>query len=193
MAKTKNAGTGTEMEVGGRVRQLRQGRGLSLRTLATRAGVTAGALSLIENGRSSPSVSTLKKILTPLNLTLGAFFAADRPLESGFVVRRNRLVNVASGKGLRYLALPGLNKERALQIMHETYAPGADTGGEPYSHAGEEAGFCVAGTIAITVAGRTEILRPGDAYYFPSTLPHRWRNTGRTPARLISSCTPPSF
>ena len=180
-------------DVGARLRRLRQGRRLSLRALADRAGVTAGALSLIENGKTSPSVSTLKKILAPLNLTLGTFFAADRPPEAGFVIRRNRLVNVASGEGLRYLTLPGSNKDRALQIMHESYAPGADTGSDPYSHAGEEAGICIAGAIEITVAGRTETLRPGDAYYFPSTVPHRWRNTGRTSARLISACTPPSF
>lgn len=185
--------TETDSDVGARLRRLRQARRLSLRALADRAGVTAGALSLIENGKTSPSVSTLKKILAPLRLTLGSFFAADRPAEAGFVIRRSRLVNVASGEGLRYLALPGLNADRALQVMHESYAPGADTGREPYSHAGEEAGFCISGTIEITVAGRSEILRPGDAYSFPSTLPHRWRNTGRTAARLISACTPPSF
>lgn len=192
MAKARQPAAG-ETDVGGRLRALRQARGLSLRALAGSAGVTAGALSLIENGRSSPSVSTLKKILTPLHLTLGAFFAAGQPVEAGFVIRRDRLVNVATGRGLQYLALPGHHKDRSLQIMHESYAPGADTGPEPYSHAGEEAGICIAGTIEVTVAGRVERLRPGDAFYFPSSLPHRWRNSGRTAARLISACTPPSF
>jgi len=180
-------------DMGAHLRRLRQGRRLSLRALAERSGVTAGALSLIENNKISPSVSTLKKILVPFNLTLGAFFAADRPAETGFVIRSNRLVNVASGDGLRYLTFPDLNKNCALHVMHEIYAPGADTGPEPYSHAGEEAGFCVAGLIEITVAGQTETLQPGDAFYFSSTLPHRWRNAGQEEARLISACTPPSF
>ena len=192
-AKTKDVDRDADM--GLRLRLLRKGMGWSLRALADRAEVTAGALSLIENGRTSPSVSTLKKILSPLNLTLAEFFASGQmPGEApGVVIRGASLVNVAAGAGLRYLALPGHHKDRAIQIMDETYAPGADTGPDAYSHAGEEAGFCVTGTIEVTVAGRTEVLRPGDAYYFRSNLPHRWRNPGKVPARLFSACTPPSF
>jgi len=184
-----------ESEVGPRLRALRSGRGLSLRALADRSGVTAGALSLIENGRNSPSVSTLKKVLAALDLTLGEFFADGRPAAGpgGAVVRARQLVNVATGPGLQYLSLPGPGDGRAIQVMYELYAPGADTGPEPYAHAGEEAGFCVAGTVEVTVDGRRELLRPGDAFYFRSDLPHRWRNAGGTGARMITACTPPTF
>lgn len=194
-ARAEEKPADVETDVGPRLRRLRTERGLSLRALATRAGVTAGALSLIENGKNSPSVGTLKKILTAMDLTLGQFFVSDAAPDvgPGVVIRSARLVNVATGPGLRYLALPGPHTDRAIQIMDETYAPGADTGPDPYSHAGEEGGFCVAGTIEVTVDGRAEILRPGDAFYFPSSSPHRWRNIGRTAARMISACTPPSF
>ncbi|MCK6472791.1 MAG: helix-turn-helix domain-containing protein [Planctomycetes bacterium] len=188
------APAGADHPVGSRLRDLRASRGLSLRALAERAGVTAGALSQIENGHTSPSVSTLKKLLAALGTTLGAFFAEDAASEPGrFIYRKAELVNVASGNGLRFLALPGPAGERQLQILHETYAPGADTGEEPYAHAGEESGVCLAGTIEITVDGRTELLGPGDAYWYASTLPHRWRNVGRTPAQVVSACTPPTF
>ena len=60
-----------DFEVGQRLRDLRATRGLSLRALAEASGVTASALSQIENGKNSPSVSTLKKILTALGTTLG--------------------------------------------------------------------------------------------------------------------------
>ena len=193
------AQAGGESEVGSRLRALRSARGLSLRALAERCAVTAAALSQIENGRSSPSVSTLKKILAALDLTLGDFFADGRAAGTGagepldVVTRGTRLVNVASGRGLQYLSLPGSREGRAIQIMHEIYAPGADTGPELYSHAGEEAGFCVTGSIEVTVDGRAELLKPGDAFYFPSSLPHRWRNVGGSSARMISACTPPTF
>lgn len=185
---------GEDQPVGPRLRELRASRGLSLRALAERAGVTAGALSQIENGHTSPSVSTLKKLLAALGTTLGAFFAQDIAPEPGrFIYRKSELVNVASGNGLRFLALPGPAGERQLQVLHETYAPGADTGAEPYAHAGEESGVCLAGTLEITVDGRTELLGPGDAYWYASTLPHRWRNVGKTPAQVVSACTPPTF
>jgi mannose-6-phosphate isomerase-like protein (cupin superfamily) len=89
--------------------------------------------------------------------------------------------------------LPGPGAARAIQFLRESYAPGADTGAEPYSHEGEEGGFCVSGSVEVTVAGRRELLGPGDAYYYASKLPHRWRNVGRVPAVVISGCTPPTF
>lgn len=185
---------GAEVELGPRLRTLRAGRGLTLRAAAALAGVTPGALSQIENGRNSPSVSTLKKILSALGTSLGAFFSPDQgPLRSGFVFRASELVPVVSAKGLKFVGLPGSASSRALQLMRETYAPGADTGEEAYAHEGEEGGFCLSGAIEITVAGRREILGPGDAYYYASKLPHRWRNVGRVPAVVISACTPPSF
>jgi len=184
-----------EPDVGPRLHALRQSRGLSLRALAALAAVTPAALSQIENGKNSPSVSTLKKVLAALGTTLGEFFAEEdaKGSASSFVVPAARLVNTAPGRGLKFMGLPGPQAGRALQILFETYAPGSDTGPEPYAHAGEEAGFCVAGTVEITVGGKREILRAGDAYYYRSTLPHRWRNTGKVPAKVVSACTPPTF
>ena len=183
-----------EFDLGPRLRALRAGRGLSLRTAAAMAGVTPGALSQIENGRNSPSVSTLKKILGALGTSLGEFFNPDKgPRRAGFIFRASELVPVVSSKGLRFMGLPGAASGRALQLMRETYAPGADTGEEAYAHEGEEGGFCLSGAVEITVGGRREILGPGDAYHYASKLPHRWRNVGRVPAVVISACTPPSF
>jgi transcriptional regulator with XRE-family HTH domain len=184
-----------DTDLGQRLRALREGRGLSLRALAQASQVTAPTLSRIENGKSSPSVSTLKRVLNPLGTTLGEFFTASEPQgpERGYIIRARQLVNVASSQGLRYLTPPGAGRGKAIQIMHEVYEAGADTGPRLYVHEGEEAGFCLEGTIEVTVAGRRERLQKGDAYQFPSNLPHRWRNIGNGRARLISACTPPSF
>jgi transcriptional regulator with XRE-family HTH domain len=183
-----------DSNLGQRLRDFRVTRSLSLRALADSSGVTASALSQIENGKSSPSVSTLKKVLTALETTLGDFFRQDIEINgSSNVFPAKTLTNVASGPGLRYLSLPGASSSRALQILDENYAPSSDTGPELYSHAGEEGGICISGQIELTVNGSTEILNPGDAYYFRSALPHRWSNIGDEPARLISACTPPSF
>jgi transcriptional regulator with XRE-family HTH domain len=184
----------SEGELGSRLRALRAGRGLSLRSAAALAGIAPAALSQIENGKNSPSVSTLKKALGAMGVSLGEFFiSAEQTETAAFVFRNSHLVNVASGRGLRFLGLPGAGSARAIQFLRETYAPGADTGAEPYAHEGEEGGFCVSGSVEVTVAGRRELLGPGDAYYYASKLPHRWRNVGRVPAVVISGCTPPSF
>ncbi len=182
------------LEVGKRLRALRTAMGLSLRALAEASGVTASALSQIENGKNSPSVSTLKKTLAALGATLGEFFTqAEGSPNPSVVYPAHSLVNVATGSNLTYLSLPGVISGRTIQIMDERYEEGADTGPELYSHAGEECGFCIEGRIELTVNGRSEVLEPGDAFYFPSTLPHRWRNVGKRPARMIAANTPPTF
>ncbi len=108
------------------------------------------------------------------------FFAADEFVELG-----NEEVS------LRLLAAqrPG----RQLTILHERYAAGAGTGDEMIVHRGEEGGVVVRGRLEVTVAGNTRVLGPGEAYYFASQLPHRFRNVGRETCEIISASTPPSF
>ena len=83
--------------------------------------------------------------------------------------------------------------ESNLQILHERYRPGADTGRSMLSHEAEEGGIILAGRLEVTVADQVRTLSPGDAYRFNSRLPHRFRNTGREDCVLVSACTPPSF
>jgi len=193
--KTK-PGSAVAAELGERLRRLRESRGLSVRGLAKLASITAGTLSKIENRQTSPSVSTIKDILDGLGTTLGEFFAsADSSADSGerFVFRPSDLVNLASEGGVSLLGLPRTEEGSVLQVFHETYAPGADTGERPLSHEGEDAGFCLSGTMELTVDGRRQILGPGDAFHYRSDRPHRWRNVGQTRAVLVAACTPPTF
>ena len=83
--------------------------------------------------------------------------------------------------------------KRSMSILHERYAPNADTGEEMLTHAGEEGGVIVKGKIELTVGGESRILGPGDAYYFKSSLPHRFRNIGRDECEIVSASSPPTF
>jgi len=78
-------------------------------------------------------------------------------------------------------------------MLSETYQPGADTGEDMLRHQGEECGIIVSGCLAVTVGVQEKTLHPGDAYYFRSDIPHRFRNPGATPCVLVSVNSPPSF
>jgi mannose-6-phosphate isomerase-like protein (cupin superfamily) len=78
-----------------------------------------------------------------------------------------------------------------LQILHERYAAGADTGPTMLEHNAHEGGVVVSGSFEVTVGTSTHLLQPGDAYLFDSRLPHRFRNPGSKDAVVISACTPP--
>ena len=95
-----------------------------------------------------------------------------------------------AGVSLRQL---GNATTHTLQMLDETYPPGADTGPELLSHTGEEAGIVISGKIEITVDDQVRVLGPGEGYLFDSRLPHRFRNTGDQDCEIISACTPPSF
>ena len=65
-----------------------------------------------------------------------------------------------------------------MQILKERYEPGSDTGRVPLTHDGEEGGIVVSGRLEVTVDDERRILDPGDAYYFESRRPHRFRCVG---------------
>ena len=180
------------LDVGARLRTLRQLHGLSQRELARRAGVTNGLISLIEMNRVSPSVSSLKKLLDGIPMSLADFFTAELGRQVPLFYGADELLEIGNeAVSLRLVAAqrPG----RQLTVLHERYAPGAATGEEMLSHRGEESGVVVKGRIEITVGGNSRVLGPGEAFYFASNLPHRFHNPGREPCELISCSTPPTF
>jgi transcriptional regulator with XRE-family HTH domain len=159
------------IDVGAHLKAVRTMYGLSQRELAKRAGVTNGTISLIEQNRVSPSVSSLKKVLDGVPMSLAEFFTLDLQLNPQVFYEREQLTDIGDRDvSLRLVAAPDM-----------------------LSHKGEEGGIVVAGRIELTVGAQSRVLGPGDAYYFTSAVPHRFRNFGDEPCEIISACTPPTF
>lgn len=183
------------MDIGHKLKTIRKERGLSQRELATRAGLTNGTISLIEQNRTSPSVASLKSLLDAIPISMAEFFSTiEEPDAPKVFYKASEFTEIApESEGKLSLRMLGDAQNHALQVLHETYPPGADTGPEEISHDGEEAGIVVRGTIEVTVDGNTAVLQAGDGYLFDSRLPHRFRNTGTSVCEIVSACTPPSF
>ena len=87
----------------------------------------------------------------------------------------------------------GINHpNRQILMLHETYAPGADTG-DAFHHSAQEAGMILKGSLEITVGSHSRVLNKGDGYYFDSRDPHRFKNIGDGPAEILSAVTPPTY
>lgn len=175
-----------------RLRAVRRAKGLSQRELARRTGVGSGTISQIESMAMQPSVSVLKKILDGVPMDLASFFSFEMPQETARVFRRAEHVNIGA-PGIKYLLVAAQRPNRALQMLHEYYEPGRDSGRHALSHEGEECGIIIAGQLEVTIGDEVQILGPGDAYYFASTTPHRFRNIANTVCEVVSACTPPTF
>jgi len=180
-------------EIGVRLKALRNMHGLSQREVAKRAGVTNSTISLIEQGRVSPSVDSLKKVLNSFSLSLVEFLTMDlqEPNDNLFFAKDDLVEFFENGA---HLKLVGANrKERKLRFLHERYEPGAHSGDDMLTHDGEEAGMVIQGTIELTVGQRSKVLGPGDSYYINSRIPHRFKNIEPGEAIIISAATPPNF
>lgn len=178
--------------LGLKLKALRTRRGLSQRRLARNSGVSNATISLIEHGRTDPSMGLLKRILDAMGMSFAEFFSSDTRQTEQYFFTHDELSEIGSGP-ISYLQVGADLSESNLQILYERYQPGADTGQSMLSHEAEEGGIILQGRLEITVADRVRTLSAGDAYRFNSRLPHRFRNSGNEDCLLVSACTPPSF
>ena len=178
--------------IGQRLKTLRQRQGLSQRKLAQIAGVSNATVSLIEHGRTDPSMGLLRKILNSLGVSFAEFFSSETTTSEKYFYSRDELSEIGSGP-ISYLQVGSDLSESQLQILYERYDPGADTGQSMLSHDAEEGGIVLQGRLELTIGDEVQVLSAGDAYLFNSRLPHRFRNTGNEQCLVVSACTPPSF
>ena len=172
--------------VGARVREIRRTHRLSARELASRAGVSAAYLSRLENGRLSPTVSTLTRIMRAMGEPVSNAFG-DRDLNGPVVRVQDRRVIRERGVD-DYLLSP--TRSGRLEVLETVIQPGGDSG-DAYSHPGhEECVVVLEGAFRMWVNGAEYDLTPGDAITFPCRLPHRWKNPGRDETRVLWVLTP---
>ena len=183
-----------DLNLGTKLRAVREQHGLTQRQLAKRAGITNASISLIESGRTNPLVGNLKRLLDGIPMSLAEFFAMEHPEEEA----KNKVFFPAGelteiGRDKISFQQVGFDLTKmAIQILHERYAPGADTGKILLRHEAEEGGIVISGKIEVTVGRQKRVLKAGDAYYFNSRIPHRFRNAGPEDCMIVSACTPPS-
>lgn len=178
--------------IGGRLKAIRRQLNLSQRQLARQSGVANATISQVEAGKVNPTVSMLKKILDGVPMSLGDFFAGDLQPQDRQFFRADELAEIAEG-GVSYRQVGSNLATKAIQLLRECYQPGAGTGKHSITHEGEECGIVLKGRLRVTVGDNVATLTAGDAYYFKSSQPHTFENTGSEPCELITACTPPSF
>lgn len=172
-----------DIRVGRRLRALRMERNLSLAQVAAKAGISIGALSQIERGRSSLRVRVVWPLAAALEVEPSALIADDGDTASDVycvrAARRRRLPVQSEGIAKELLSPPGAT----LMGLLVTVAPG---GGTPaYTHAGHEFAIVTSGELEIVIDSSAYRLRAGDSVAFRSTMPHAFRNPGAEPCTVL--------
>lgn len=185
--------------MGDRLRRARTARGLSLRSLARRLGVSPSLISQVETGRAKPSVNTLYALATELGVSLDELLFVDADPEPGTPVADDRdpapdalprdpvqratsRVGIRLGSGVEWERLT-TESLRNVDFLFVTYEVGGASSpeGAYQRHAGQEWGYVLSGTLRVNIGFDEFILGPGDAITFDSTVPHRLSNDGDEP------------
>jgi transcriptional regulator with XRE-family HTH domain len=183
-------------KVGGRLRAERERRGISLRELARRVGVSPSLVSQIELDRVNPSVSTLYALVTELGMTMSDVFGDSRQGEraapqlrgsdDGLAERpeTRRVINLASG--VRWERLTP-DSDRDVEFLYVVYPVGAESCPEDalMTHGGREYGYVTSGTLGVRVGFEEYELHPGGSIAFDSSSPHRLWAIGDEPVQAI--------
>lgn len=190
-----------EFEILKKIKGLRRVKGIPLREMSQKTGLSEYYLSQVERGKANPSIGTIKKITDALAVPFMALLT-DEDKGKEQVSKGFEGVRIVKAKKRKTLIYPGSLKRASLltpdlrgklEVLFTVEEPEPEGNDEWYSHEGEEFGFILEGRYEVTVEDKVYILEQGDSICFPSHLPHKMRNPGDKPSKTIWVITPPSF
>ena len=174
-----------KVEIGEKIKEIRENKGLSLQELSKLTGFSSAILSQIENHLESPSLGTLMKIAKALDVDLGIFFGIESR-SPYYMTKKGEGVNVArfaskdgiTRYGYKYSSLGMGKMNRRLEPFIVELEPETLKNEKTFAHEGEEFIYVLEGKVEITIGEHKELLSPGDSIYYDSTIPHLVRCVG---------------
>lgn len=185
------------------MRRFRKERGLTLRGLSVRSGLSIGFLSQVERGISSIGLTALNGVAAALGRGVAEFFDDEQQpggghatvarLPSHFTLTRASTAATEYVSGQQtYRMLSSRAPHLLLEPLLVHIAPGGRRE-EAYGHAGEEFTFVLDGELVYEVEGTEHRLFPGDSVHLRSTVPHSLYNDTERVTTVVSVVTPRLF
>jgi transcriptional regulator with XRE-family HTH domain len=178
--------------LGRRIRRIRQEKGLTLKQIEARVGVSATHISEIERGKTSPTIQALEKIAQALEVLPSHLI--DLPsLASPEVRRPEDRTSITMNHGS--ITLEPLTDRSVCSEMSIFYAQidGSGQVGGVDGHRGEEFCYVIDGFLEVTVDGKPYVLRQGETIHFKAARPHHIRNLTNQPVRTLWAVRPKLF
>ena len=187
--------TPIQYDIGSKLRDVRERKGLTLRQVAEMAGVSESLVSQIERNRVSPSMDTMLSLAYELGIDVEYLFR-DYRLERQVTIvpaeeRSKRTFNGVTYS--RLSAIPADSEKHAIDAVLLEIGVGAQSANDKYGHPGRELGIILEGEAELEHGSKTHRLKEGDSVSFASSTPHVLRNTGDTTLKAMWVITPPRF
>lgn len=168
-----------------RIREIRIEKGLTQETLAVRAGLTRSYVSLLENGKKIPAISTLYRVASVLGVKMGDFFDTESESPNIVIIRQADCVPMSNGSfGYAYAFLAIEKKDKIMDPFFVRVSPGKKR--TEFVHRGEELMYVTDGKLKLTYGGEEFILEKGDSVYIDSSTAHKLEAVGKRPVFLLS-------
>jgi len=179
------------LKIGERLKRLRLANSLTQEELASRADLTKGYISQLENDATSPSIATLKDIIDVFGINMQEFFSES--IDEDIVYGKDSRVQATNDDDrIRVeLLVPGA-QNREMDPVLVTLEPGEEMDEQPF-HEGEEFGFILLGKIQLRLDDRLYTVKKDECFYFSSDKRHSVKNIGKGQARILWVVTPPTF
>ncbi|HCT92358.1 MAG TPA: hypothetical protein DF613_13435 [Lachnospiraceae bacterium] len=161
-----------DFEVGNVLKRLRKKNNLTLKNMAEKTGLSAGYLSLLERGLSSPTLKNLNSICQAMNVTM-ADLILDISAEDNIVNKKGNRHELLNEKGYHYEVLTP--HPDAMQTILMTVTDNKEH--ISFSHIADEIGYIISGTITMIVEGDSYELEPGDCIYIAANRHHGYQKT----------------
>jgi len=180
-------------EIGQKIKELRVGKGFTLKDLSEKADLSIGFLSQVERGMASIAVTSLEKVAEVLEVDLSFFFTP--PKKHVTSVMRSYEHEVFSVEESRfYYRLANDLEQTTLEPMLINLLPNQTREGiTPYSHKGEEFVYVLEGVLTVFVGEEQHQLNPGDSIHMLSSIPHEWANFTNKLVKVLCVSTPAIF
>lgn len=180
------------MKIGERLKRFRMINSLTQEELASRADLTKGYISQLENDATSPSIATLKDILDVFGVSMQEFFS-DTPDDESVIFGKDSRVQASNDdEPIKVeLLVPGA-QNREMDPVLVTLKPGEAMDEQDF-HEGEEFGFVLLGKIQLKLDDKVYTVKKDECFYFTSDKRHLIKNLGKTPAKILWVVTPPTF
>ena len=179
------------LDLGAKLRRIRTQKKLTQKELAQKVQCTPAYICQLEGGKADPSISTLKKISTALEITIIDFFRTDYTEKVVIKKKDREIFQFPKSKTTVETLIPNPgNKKMDARIAF--IGPGGGSRGT-YRHEGEEFGYVIQGELELRYGGASYLLAPGDSFYLKSHIGHEYLNKRDEEAIVLWVNHPPSF
>jgi transcriptional regulator with XRE-family HTH domain len=185
----RSEGQSTEMQVGTKIREIRNDRKLSLRIMAERSGLNINTLSMIEKGKTSPSVGTLQRIAKVLDVPIVSLFDSGQLSKPIIFTGHDQRPEATCCEAIVQNLAKGL-KDSTIEPFVISMQENVTSGGRTIVHSGYEFAYCLSGKILYVIEEDEYPMKAGDSIVFAAQLPHRWQNINNGESQFMLVLTP---